>query len=217
MDRASGTKKNFRPGLQLCPKCCSIWFPEKKAGQKCCCIGWQVFSCPGWEMDHSRVQSNTVPPWAAERPAGPAAVPPLRRGGFEPVTTPAGRGDSFVLCARPSRQPGSPACNSRAALSCFHLQRFQVRSDGQLSGVGVLAVGRAGAAAAQLLRLPGSCSCGTRGSQRQVSCNGTSSLLKELVLDSPELPADTGGLHHLLLVPSCQLILLPYLQRSARL
>lgn len=53
------------------------------------------------------------------------------------------------------------------------------------------------------------------GSQRQVSFNGLSSLLKELVLDSPELPADAGGLRHLLLVPSCQLIPLPYLQRSA--
>lgn len=47
------------------------------------------------------------------------------------MTKPAGSGDSLVLCARPSRQPGSSACDSCAALSCFHLQHFQVRSNGR--------------------------------------------------------------------------------------
>lgn len=100
-----------------------------------------------------------------------------------PVMKPAGSGDSFVLCARPSRQPGSPACDCRAALPSCHLQRFQVRSNRRVLGAGGAASGSsrssapsaAGELLRQHLRPPG-----------QVSLHSVSSLLKELVLDSQQ-------------------------------
>lgn len=122
--------KMFGPSLHLHPKCCTIWLPEEKAGQKCCCIGRQVFSCLGWEMDNSRVRSNTVLPWAVSTQRARLRCCLSTMEVSSSMTKPAGSGDSLVLCARPSRQPGSSAGDSRAALSCFHLQRFQVRSNG---------------------------------------------------------------------------------------